>query len=440
MFSGTYITFQTINYWLIILLYCSISLIAGILADPKTIVVIHVFFLFSSLILQSILIDRQYLWKIILLALLIRVSLYGHILTNDEFTWKLSALFSMDDTLNWFTYLIGYVLESFNDGIIPSVNYLETFGASNGVFYSYISGFFLFILNAKSFQEGLVYLPLLNFVFFTLSLYYFNKLVIDVSHSSKIAVVALCFLAFSPQIFFWNFIILKHSFLLLLIVLLTYNISRFISTRKLMYLLTYILLSVIILKDRLYFGYFSFVTLFFVLVSMYGNGSFFRGLIRPKVFIVLIPSIIVSYPFIIDVVIGNYGYLVNYALISENGLLPSLGLDNQFFRLIRVLLTPLPFRVSEQSSIDLILQFSFFTQLPLVIFSFYGLVLLYKYSHQYFYIVMPLFIFYFIFSFYSPGASRARDALFPLLVLLASIGICVFIERIKKYKQKRLEA
>jgi len=441
VYLSTFISYKTINYWLIILLYCIISFFSGILADPKTIIMIHVFFLFFSLIFQSILIDRRYLWKIILLALLIRVSLYGHILTNDEFTWKLSALFSMDDTLNWFTYLIGYVLESFNDGIIPPINYLETFGASNGVFYSYISGFFLFILNAKSFQDGLVYLPLLNFVFFTLSLYYFNKLVIDVSHSSKIAVVALCFLAFSPQIFFWNFFALKHSFLLLLIVLLTYNISRFISTRKLMYFLIYILLSIIMFKDRIYLGYFSFITLFFVTVAMYGDGSFFRGLKRPKVFTAFIVLIIVLYPYIHDLIVGNYVYFNRSAVISETGLLQLLRLENNpFFGFLRILITPLPFRVTEYSSIDLIMQFSFFTQVPLVIFSFYGLVLLYKYNRRYLYIVMPLYLFYFIFSFYSPGANRVRDTLFPLLVLLASIGFCTFIERIDKYKQKRLEA
>jgi len=347
----------------------------------------------------------------------------------------------MDDSLSWFCKFIDYVLKSFNDGTIPHILYLETFGASNGVFYSYISGFFLFILNAKTFQEGMLYLPLLNFIFFTLSLYYFNKLVIDVNHSSKVAMVAICFLAFSPQTFYWNFFIIKQSFLLLLIVLLTYNISRFISTRKLMYFLIYILLSIIILKERLYFGYFSFLTLFFVSVAIFGNGNFLRALKSPKVFTLFIFSIVVLSPYIVDVIVDNYSYLYKSTLISETGLLQmSILKNNPFFGFLRILITPLPFRATEQSSIDLILQFSFFTQFPLVVLSFYGLVLLYKYNYRYLYIVMPLFLFYFIFSFYSPGASRARDSLFPLLVFLASIGFCVFIERINKHKQKRLEA
>ena len=248
---------SSLNYFFSVIVILWLFTLSLVISEPKIIMYIQIVTLFLIIIFhQSIFNKDKYLIQIIFLSLLVRLSLYFQMMLNSEFEWKVGIGFFEEDTLSWFSRLIEYVLMSFNSGSIPNIFYLETFGASNGLFYSYVSGFFLFIVGSESFYDGAVYLPLLNFFFLSLSLYYFNKLVLIVSRSERVAIISVCLLAFSPQTFYWNFFIIKSSFLVLIVTLFSYNIARLILTKNNKYLLFSILYFVILFIDREYYGFF----------------------------------------------------------------------------------------------------------------------------------------------------------------------------------------
>jgi hypothetical protein len=425
---------SSLNYFFSVIVILWLFTLSLVISEPKIIMYIQIVTLFLIIIFhQSIFNKDKYLIQIIFLSLLVRLSLYFQMMLNSEFEWKVGIGFFEEDTLSWFSRLIEYVLMSFNSGSIPNIFYLETFGASNGLFYSYVSGFFLFIVGSESFYDGAVYLPLLNFFFLSLSLYYFNKLVLIVSRSERVAIISVCLLAFSPQTFYWNFFIIKSSFLVLIVTLFSYNIARLILTKNNKYLLFSILYFVILFIDREYYGFFAAFVIFFTMVTLNYHGNLIQGFFRLKVVVFVILFILVFHSEIYTLYYRINGYMTHSTLISNTGIFQSIDLhDNSLTGLVRFLLTPLPFGVQVRSSVDLVLNFSFFVQFPLVILSFYGVQSLVKFGKPYIYILLPLLLMLLIFSSYSPGSARVRDGLFPLLVLVAGLRFYDMKDGIKK--------
>ena len=136
---------STRNYILIVFLFTLLSSLSAIVGEPKVIVTLHVYFLFSTILLYSQLFRGLYLYKIIILTLIYRISLYLHTINNETFIWKNSIFFS-DDT-DWYQPIIMLMLDSLNNGSIPLNYFLETFGSGNGTIYSFTVAILFFVLN-----------------------------------------------------------------------------------------------------------------------------------------------------------------------------------------------------------------------------------------------------------------------------------------------------
>jgi hypothetical protein len=426
-------TISTNNYIFITIFFSLLSVLSSILGEPVIVVRIHTYFLFIAIILHLQLFQTQYLIRIILLALLFRISLYMHIMLGDDFVWKNSLPFFEDDS-SWYIFLSGHVLETLKNGEIPNLLNIGNLGGRNGIVYSYVIGVLLYVGNFNTAISGLTFIPLFHFVLFTIMLIYLNKLVLSLTHSLKYARLAVTLMAFSPQHYFWNFLLLKDSYLTVMFLLFTYNIFKYKSEiiNKNKYFLSSIIISLIMFLDRVYFGYFAFLTIFIVWVSVNKRGTFYHGLFSyKKIFFTFLLSV-VFYQYIIEQLFKLKWYMTVGANMS-GGLLEEIGvLNNPILGLLRQIVTPLPFRATLFHNLHEISHYSFFFQVPLIICSYYGVKKIIKWDYKNIYIFIPLFLFLIIFAFYDPGMNRIRDNFIPLLVILASLSYYQLLYQIKK--------
>ena len=235
--------------------------------------------------------------------------------------------------------------------------------------------------------------------------------------SPKITRISTSIVAFDPYIFRWDVVLMKESFLMLMVVLAIYWMAKVYYSRSHLSKFRHIFISMlfiyIIFLDRFYLGFFMFSGLVVTLIAKDININ--RNIFQIKYFIYLILLLAVT-------IIYNYSYIINMqtnALISKSSILNSISV----LGIVKILFSPLPMNATIHHDFDYLIYFGWLIYYPAIILFLIGAIKIFMNRPRYLWLIVSIIVLVFVLGLMIPGGYRRVSNFLPIIYIISAYAL-----------------
>lgn len=302
--------------------------------------------------------------------------------------------------------------------------------ARNGLVTNFIWGIFI-----KAFGENIWIIPFSNIIFLSASSFIVNQTCSDLNLSNTLRRPILEVLILSPLTFYW---ILwgQKDVIVSFFLSLTANFFVRIWLKK---HLTKSLLLLVFVAFLLWFER-PYLSIFIIISIIYFSffPSRFSNIIEPKIVLISLFSVLCCY-FIIELFGSEIYYFFGYLLFYNSGEIESWTNNAAYVhKLARLLITPLPFKVELNSSVNILEIFGFFPNLFLQLIIFNAIFKAAKAHPRLLYVVLPYIMFIAFWAAFLPGYNRIRDSFIPMICCFLAFSTYISRKQVSMHRKEFL--